>query len=71
MMKNATAMAKRTEICWKRRVGRWHLKLLWKRRDVYMGRFGGGWNWSLGFQLGASTLILNCLVFSIRIERQS
>lgn len=32
------------------------------------GRFGGGWNWILGFQAGGSTLILNLLTFSVRID---
>ena len=36
--------------------------------DSLMGRFGGGWQWSLGFQLGAHTLIVNLLIFSLRIE---
>jgi len=36
-----------------------------------MGRFGGGWQWVLGFQASESfkTIILNFLVFSVRIER--
>ena len=33
------------------------------------GRFGGGWNWALGFTLGSRTLILNLLVVSLRVER--
>lgn len=32
------------------------------------GRFGGGWNWELGFQLGGHDLIINLLVFSIRFS---
>lgn len=36
-----------------------------------MGRFGGGWQWKLGFQAnsGFRTIIFNLLVFSIRVER--
>jgi hypothetical protein len=32
-----------------------------------MGRFGGGWNWSLGIEIGGSTIILNLLFGAIRI----
>lgn len=36
------------------------------------GRFGGGWQWKLGFQAseGFKTIIINLVVFSIRIERK-
>lgn len=37
-------------------------------KKKYWGRFGGGWNWKLGFQAGGKTVILNLLVFSIIIE---
>ena len=33
------------------------------------GRFGGGWNWMLGFRVGGSTVILHFLVFDIRITK--
>lgn len=33
-----------------------------------MGRFGGGWNWSLGFVAGGSTVIFNLLVMSVRVS---
>jgi len=35
----------------------------------YWGRFGGAWDWELGFQYSSGTPILNILVFSIRIDR--
>lgn len=37
-------------------------------RDCFMRRFGGGWNWKVGFQIGGKTLILNLLVFLLRFE---
>ena len=37
-------------------------------KDCFMGRFGGGWNWKVGFQIGGRTIILNLLTFSLRIE---
>lgn len=33
-----------------------------------MGRFGGGWNWSLGFEASSTTVILNLLFGYIRIS---
>ena len=27
-----------------------------------MGRFGGGWDWAMGFQAGGRTLLLNLLI---------
>ncbi len=33
--------------------------------DNFMGRFGGGWNWMVGFRVGGQTLIAHCLVFDI------
>jgi len=33
-----------------------------------MGRFGGGWNWELGFQAGGNSLILNFLISSLRFN---
>lgn len=38
-----------------------------------MGRFGGGWQWKLGFQAGnlsrrRGTIIVSLLVCSVRIE---
>lgn len=39
-----------------------------RKKENTLGRFGGGWNWVLGFQLGSKTLIINLLVFSIRFD---
>ena len=33
------------------------------------GRFGGRWDWKLGFQYSSGTLIVNLLTFSIRIDK--
>ncbi len=38
------------------------------KRSLFMGRFGGGWNWNLGFQAGGRTIILNLLWGSVRIS---
>lgn len=39
-----------------------------RSRHAPMGRFGGGWQWAVGFQLGGGTLILRLLVFSVVID---
>ena len=39
-----------------------------RKRHTFGGRFGGGWNWELGLQIGARDIILNLLVLSIRIH---
>lgn len=46
------------------------MKIKWKRGDpnAFWGRFGGGWNWKLGFQAGGSTLIISLLVGDLRID---
>jgi len=33
------------------------------------GRFGGGWNWKVGIQVGGSSVIITLLTFSIRFGR--
>lgn len=40
----------------------------WRSKKEPMGRFGGGWNWELGFVAGGNSLILNLLVSSLRFD---
>lgn len=42
-----------------------------RSRKNLWGRFGGCWNWELGFQASSTTLIVNCLIFSLRFEDKS
>lgn len=42
-----------------------------RKKSSPMGRFGGGWNWELGFQIGKSDIIINLLVMSIRVHWES
>jgi len=51
------------------RIGRWRFVYNRRSKDSLWGRFGGGWNWELGFQIGGSTVIINLLVASLRINR--
>jgi len=53
------------------RIGRLSFAFSWRSKHSPSGRFGGGWNWKLGLQLGGSTLILSLLTFELtaRINR--
>ena len=56
------------EVNWCRRIGRLKITYRWRSKNCLWGRFGGGWNWELGVQVGGHTAIINLLVCSIRIE---
>jgi hypothetical protein len=58
----------KTEVLKKWRVGRLNIQYHWRSKKNFMGRFGGGWNWELGFQASGRTVILNCLVFTLRFD---
>jgi hypothetical protein len=47
-------------------------KFAYERRDKsgVMGRFGGGWQYKLGIDIGGSTVILNLLVATLRIDHE-
>ena len=47
----------------------WKLEITitWRSKKSLMGRFGGGWNWELGFQSSRTTIIFNLLILSVRI----
>jgi len=55
---------------WKREVwvGRLRLQVQWRAANNLWGRFGGGWQWALGFVASRSTLILNLLVMTLRVD---
>ncbi len=49
-------------------LGNFETTFQWKSSKELMGRFGGGWNWKVGFQIGSTTIIFNVLVFTIRMH---
>lgn len=53
---------------WIKKSWKAELSIEWRKRSSFMGRFGGGWNWCIGFELGSTSLIINCLVFMIRLS---
>lgn len=57
------------EICESWQLGSWIVTLSKRATDGLMGRFGGGWNWKLGFQAGGNTVIISLLIAELRIER--
>ena len=52
------------------RLGKLNISLGWRSSKHLWGRFGGGWQWALGFEVAKRTLNLNCLVFSIMIWKE-
>ena len=57
-----------THIDKKIEIGRLEIKILWRSSKNLWGRFGGGWNWIVGIEVGGSTVILNLLILSIRFS---
>jgi len=51
------------------KIGRFKITYNRRSKKNLWGRFGGGWNWEAGFQLGSSTLIINLFIASIRIDK--
>lgn len=41
----------------------------WRSKKNAWGRFGGGWNWKVGIQIGASVVIVSLLVAELRINK--
>jgi len=49
-------------------INKLNVALEWRSKKNLIGRFGGGWNWNVGVQWGSRDLILNLLVFMIRMS---
>lgn len=64
-------LEKRREIHKRFTIGKLIISFRWQSSKSLWGRFGGGWQWALGFEASKSTLLLNCLIFSLMIWRQS
>ena len=47
--------------------GRLTVAVLWRSRTNLLGRFGGGWNWKLGIQIGGRTALVSLLVCEARL----
>ena len=44
------------------------IRFQWRSSKMFMGRFGGGWNWKVGAQWG-KTILFSLLVAELRIEK--
>lgn len=49
-------------------IGRLTIDYERRRKTEFWGRFGGGWNWNLGFQASGRTIIFNLLISSVRFH---
>ena len=52
---------------WK--MSRYVILFEWRKASSPLGRFGGGWDWAVGVQVGKRTVIFNLLVASLKISR--
>jgi len=50
--------------------GRWQIRFSWRSKENLWGRFGGGWNWALGFMKSGRTILLYLLICSVSITRK-
>ena len=48
------------------KIGRLHITYERRSKDNLWGRFGGGWNWHIGVEVGGKTVIVSLLVCFIR-----
>jgi len=56
------------QITIKKSIGRLEFAFGYRSKDNAWGRFGGGWNWKLGVQIGGATVLINLLICSLRIS---
>lgn len=61
-------LEKKREIRKKFKIGNILVSFHWGDKTSMWGRFGGGWQWALGFEVSNRTLLLNCLVFSLMVS---
>lgn len=51
-------------------VGRFKVHIEKRSKEELWSRFGGGWQYELGIQIGLKTVIINWLVGSLRISQK-
>lgn len=49
----------------------WKIVLEKRPKSGFMGRFGGGWNWKFGFQVGSKSIIFSILVMQLIIRKET
>ena len=45
------------------------IEFRWRSKKNLWGRFGGGWNWALGFEASGSSINIMLLIFTIGIHK--
>jgi len=63
-------LERKREIHKRFKLGNLQFSFHWGDKKSMWGRFGGGWQWALGFEFSGQTLLLNCLVFSLVVSKQ-
>ena len=61
-------VSKKREIRKRLSIGRLEIVFNWRSRHNLWGRFGGGWQWVVGIEVGSTTVILNLLICSLRFS---
>lgn len=56
------ALEKPKSIQRKWQIGRLEIAFTWNSSVHFWGRFGGGWNWALGFQASRRSILLSLLI---------
>lgn len=55
---------------WTRTIGKYEIRYSRRSADGLMGRFGGGWNWKLGFQASDRTILFSLLISELTVTRK-
>ncbi len=58
-----------SEINWKWTFWNRELSFSWRDKKGW-GRFGAGWQWAVGVQMGPSSILFNCLVCQIKFSKR-
>jgi hypothetical protein len=58
-------------VSWEYRRSGWRVAWVNRGPNAYMGRFGGGWKWCLGVEVGSTTVLLNLIWGYLRIDRRN
>lgn len=49
-------------------IGRVDVRFSSRSSNGFMGRFGGGWNWKLGVQIGGNTMLIGLLIAELCVS---
>ena len=50
------------------KLGKLCINFSYRNKYNFLGRFGGGWNWKLGIQIGGNTILLSLLICEVTIS---